>query len=69
MCVCVLCCQPQDHGKIDVSDPRNSAAQYPSSAFTPVQLALSRLEAMSDVKPACYGRYKQLYDARSTHGR
>ena len=52
-----------------MSDPRNSAAQYPASAFSPVQLALARLEAMADVKPACFGRFKQLYDARSTHGR
>jgi hypothetical protein len=52
-----------------VSDPRNSSAQYPSSAFSPVQVALARLEAMTDVKPACYHQYRQLYEARSTDSR
>lgn len=59
----------QEYGRIDVADARNSAAQYPSSAFSPVQVALARLEAMTDVKPACYPRFKQLYEARSTDGR
>lgn len=61
--------QPQEHGSIDVSDPRNSAAEYPSSAFSPVEVALARLEAMTDVKPACYSQYRHLYEARSTQGR
>lgn len=60
---------PQEHGRIDVSDPRNSSAAYPSSAFSPVQVALARLEAMADVKPACYSQYRALYGARSTQSR
>jgi hypothetical protein len=69
--VCCLICllHAQDYGRIDVSDPRNSSAQYPCSAFSPVQVALARLEAMTDVKPACYSQYRKLYDARSTEGR
>jgi hypothetical protein len=59
----------QEHGRIDVSDPRNSAAQFPSSAFSPVQVALTRLEAMTDVRPACYSRCKTVYKGRSTQGR
>jgi hypothetical protein len=59
----------QEYGHIDVSDPRNSSAAHPSSAFSPVQVALARLEAMTDVKPACYSQYRALYEGRSTHSR
>jgi hypothetical protein len=62
-------CPAQEYGRIDVHDPRNSLAASPSSAFSPVQLGLSRLEAVVDVKPACYSRFKALYEARSTQGR
>jgi hypothetical protein len=52
-----------------VADPRNSLAASPSSAFSPVQLGLARLETVVDVKPACYSRFRDLYEARSTQGR
>jgi len=66
-CCAVLCCAvPQDHGRIDVSNPGNKEAE---SAFSAVEMALARLEGVSDVKPACYSQYKELYEARSTHNR
>jgi hypothetical protein len=54
---------------VDVAHPGNSTAQHPDSAFSPVQVALARLEALTDVKPAAYFRHADLYEARSTRGR
>jgi hypothetical protein len=47
----------------------NSTAQHPDSAFSPVQIALARLEALTDVKPAAYYQHADMYEARSTRGR
>jgi hypothetical protein len=54
---------------VDVSHPGNSTAQHPDSAFSPVQVALARLEALTDVKPAAYYQHADMYEARSTRGR
>eukprot|EP00879_Flechtneria_rotunda_P020010 GHRR01021037.1.p1 GENE.GHRR01021037.1~~GHRR01021037.1.p1 ORF type:complete len:401 (+),score=118.20 GHRR01021037.1:516-1718(+) len=54
------------HGRIDVSHPRNSQALFPSSAFSPVEVALARLEAITTVKPACYNQHRDIYEGRST---
>lgn len=56
----------QEFGRVDVDHPRNS---HPTSALTPVQAALARLEALTDVRPACYPQFADLYEARSTRGR
>lgn len=59
----------QEWGSVDVAHPGNSTAQHPDSAFSPVQVALARLEALTDVKPAAYCQHADLYEARSTRGR
>lgn len=65
-----LRCAPlQEWGSVDVGHPGNSTAAHPDSAFSPVQVALARLEALTDVKPAAYYQHADLYEARSTRGR
>eukprot|EP00775_Hariotina_reticulata_P010405 gene10405-10563_t len=54
------------HGSVDVANPRSGD---PVSAFSPVQVALARLEAIVDVKPMCYSRFQELYDARNAQRR
>ncbi|WIA29416.1 hypothetical protein OEZ86_011919 [Tetradesmus obliquus] len=59
----------EEWGSVDVGHPGNSTAAHPDSAFSPVQVALARLEALTDVKPAAYYQHADLYEARSTRGR
>lgn len=65
----VYCLPCQAHGRVEVSHPRNSASASPDSAYSPLERALARLEALTDARPCCYDRYKDMYAGREEYER
>jgi hypothetical protein len=49
-----------------VDHPLNS---HPDRAYSPLEAALGRLEALTDVQAAAHARYAALYAARDEYGR
>ncbi|KIZ04192.1 hypothetical protein MNEG_3760 [Monoraphidium neglectum] len=54
------------NGRVDVDHPLNS---HPDRAYSPLEAALGRLEALTDVQAAAHARYAALYAARDEYGR
>ncbi|KAI8463576.1 MAG: hypothetical protein J3K34DRAFT_462370 [Monoraphidium minutum] len=54
------------HGRVDVDHPLNA---HPDSSYSPLEAALGRLEALTDVRAAAHARHAALYATRDEYGR
>ncbi len=59
----------QAHARVGVNHVRNSEANYPDSAYSPLERGLARLEALTDAQPACWGAYREVYEGRDSYDR
>ena len=57
----------EQHGRVDLADPRNDPTAHPAGAYTAAEWAICRLELLAQVAPVWAGKEQALLASRSAN--